>query len=403
MLPDIDDKGDFLYNKTMKSGGMLVKLRLLCLFMILCLCVPQAMAAVVQDTPLHEKLQKEITAISKKYAAVGVSVAYVRGGEVVDTFAYGDAVRYKVPMTADSIVRVASISKVLVGLAAHASAENGLIDLDVGIDQYLGFEIFRRHEDDLITARSILTHTSSIAPPEVDSGKYEDMKKHLSSRQSSLYFPSGLIKNWYYKNYPFYVLGLAIERANNKTMDQVLNEAFADKLNIDGSFWAGDLKHPELTAAVYKNDHSVYLTVEAQTTVHSRGVGVNSSVFAGNYHASAYDMGKIVAMLAADGCYGGERIISEQIVEAMEAYQPELVPKNAFYQAQPLRYRENIYGRAGLYYHTGSAYGENNLIAYDPVTGDGVVVFSNGAYGKDAYGIYAVCGYIADLLFNAEW
>ncbi|MBR6787737.1 MAG: serine hydrolase [Clostridia bacterium] len=380
-----------------------MKKRLLCLAMALCLCCPQAMAAVVQETALHESLQKEINAISRNYAAIGVSVAYVRDGEVVDTFAYGDAVRYKTPMTADSIVRAASVSKVLVGLAAHVSAENGVMDLDASVDQYLGFDIYRRHEDDQITARSILTHTSSIAPPEVDSGKYEDMRKHLTSRTATLYFPSGLIKNWNYMNYPFYVLGLAIERANNKTMDQVMNEAFADKLAIDGSFWAGDLKNPERTAAVYNQAHEVFLSVEAQTVVHSRGIGVNNSIFAGNYHISAYDMGKIVAMLAADGCYGGERIISEQVVAAMEAYQPEIVPKNKFYQAQPLRYRTDIYGREGLYYHTGSAYGENNLIAYDPVAGDGVVIFSNGASGKDAYGIYAVCGYIADLLFNADW
>ncbi len=382
---------------------MTVKKRLICLMMILCFCCPQAMAAVAQDTPLHDELQKQINAIGKKYAAVGVSVAYIRAGEVVDTFAYGDAVRYKVPMTADSIVRVASISKVLVGIAAHVSAEKGLMNLDESIDQYLGFEIYRRHEEDVITARSILTHTSSIAPPEVDSGKYEDMRKHLTSSKCSLYYPSGQIKNWYYRNYPFYVLGLAIERANNKTMDQVLNEAFAEQLGVDGSFWAGDLKNPELTAAVYDQAHNVFLSVEAQTTVHSRGVGVNNSIFAGNYHISAYDMGKIVAMLAMDGCYGGERILSEQVVEALEAYQDELVPNNKFYQAQPLRYRMDMYGRDGLYYHTGSAYGENNLIAYDPVTGDGVVVFSTGAYGKDAYGIYAVCGYIADLLFNAAW
>lgn len=374
--------------------------RAFALTMCLLLLLPQSVA---QETSLHDQLQKEIEKISKKWDAVGVSAAYVRDGKVVDTFAYGYAVRNKEPMTADTKVRVASISKVIVGIAAHVSAENGVMDLDASIDSYFDFNIRRRREDDVITARSILTHTSSIDNPDADSGKYEDIKKHLTSSQAVTAAKSGQIKNWEYSNYAFYVLGAAIERANNKTMDQIVNEAFADKMQIDGSFWGGDIKNPELTATIYNKDHEPYLTKEAQLNVHCKGISVNSSVFAGNYRASVYDMGKIVAMLAADGFYEGEQIVSAEVVSALEEYIPEIVPGEKFYQAQPLRYREDVYGRQSVYYHTGSAYGENNLIIYDPVTKDGVVVLSTGAYRRDQYGIYAVCGGIADLLLNTEW
>ena len=63
---------------------------------------------------------------------------------------------------------------------------------------------------------------------------------------------------------------------------------------------------------------------------------------------------------------------------------------STFYQCRPLRYQEGMYGRKGLYYHTGSAYGFYGLLSYDPETGDGVVVFTNGAEGStDAYGVSA--------------
>lgn len=42
-------------------------------------------------------------------------------------------------MTADTKVRAASISKVLVGMAASLSAEEGTMTLDTELDTYLGF------------------------------------------------------------------------------------------------------------------------------------------------------------------------------------------------------------------------------------------------------------------------
>ena len=62
---------------------------------------------------------------------------------------------------------------------------------------------------------------------------------------------------------------------------------------------------------------------------------------------------------------------------------------------------ETVYGRAALYYHTGSGYGVYNCISYDPTSGDGVVVLSTGASGaKDKNGIYAVCGEIMNCIYG---
>lgn len=88
-------------------------------------------------------------------------------------------------------------------------------------------------------------------------------------------------------------------------------------------------------------------------------------------------------------------------VEQMEHHSWTALPGGS-YQAQPMRYRMNIYGRESLYYHTGSAYGVYNLLSYDPSTGDGVVVLTMGANGEqDDYDIYAVCGEISKTVYDA--
>ncbi|MBQ9301206.1 MAG: beta-lactamase family protein [Clostridia bacterium] len=347
-------------------------------------------------------LQQQIDAVRAKYTAVGLSAAYVRDGAVAETYASGWATLKKQPMTADTKVRIASVSKVMVGLAAHLLAEQGKIDLDAPIDSAIGFRLRTRSSADTITPRHILTHTSSLMRQPSASGKYESVHALLSDPGNYYAAVSGSLKNWDYNNFAFYVLGLALEHAGGRTLDQVLNQGLCDAIGADASFWAGDLDSPELVATVYAEDHSVGLSWEEQVTVHSKGPAVNGSVFAGNYHISAQDLGKIAAVLANDGQYNGVQVLSAQVVEAMEHCMPAPVPDNSFYQAQPLRYRENMYGRQGLYYHTGSAYGELCFFSYDPVRRDGVVVLTTGAQRMSKDGVYGACAEVAELLYNAH-
>ena len=361
-------------------------------------------AAEVSSAPAitNADLQQQIDAIRAKYTAVGLSAAYVRDGAVVETYASGWATLKKQPMSADTKVRIASVSKVMVGLGAHLLAEQGKIDLDAPIDDALGFQLHTRSSADVITARHILTHTSSLMRQPAASGVYEKVGALLADPGSYYSAISGNLKNWDYNNFAFYVLGLALEHASGRTLDEILNQGLCDALGADGSFWAGDLASPELAATVYAEDHSIGLSWAQQTDVHSKGPAANGAVFAGNYHISARDLGKVAATLANDGWYNGVQVLDAEVVEAMERYIPTLVPDNNFYQAQPLRYRQNMYGRQGLYYHTGSAYGELCFFSYDPVRRDGVVVLTTGAQRMSKGGIYGVCAEAADLLYNAH-
>ena len=359
---------------------------------------PTAAAEPVSDA----ELQRQIDEIWRKYTAVGLSAAYVKDGAVAETYASGWAALNAVPMTADTKVRVASVSKVMVGLAAHLLEEEGTIDLDAPIDQAIGFYLRTRSSSDVVTPRSILTHTSSLKCQPTASGVYDAVHAILSDPDSYYSAISGSLKNWDYNNFAFYVLGLALEHCSGRTMDQILNPALCDPLEIDASFWAGDLRSPEQVATVYADDHSIGLSWEEQTVVHSKGPAANGSVFAGNYHISAKDLGKIAATLANNGWYGGRRVLSDQVINGLESFFTTLTPDSNFYQAQPLRYRPDMYGRRGLYYHTGSAYGELCFFSYDPFRRDGVVVLTTGAQRMSQGGIYGVCAEVAELLYNAH-
>ena len=281
------------------------------------LCALTLLTAPARAASSHDALQRQIDAFCQECGVVGLSAAYVGGGTVKDTFAWGWATYPHDPMTADTSVRIASISKILVGIAAHLSAQAGKLDLDGPIDYALGYYLAHRSTEDVITPRSILTHTSSIVPNPAATGVFDGVIELLSNPDSFYAAVSGNLKDWDYNNFAFYVLGLAIEKANGQTMDEILNPALCDPLGIDGSFWAGDLKDQSHVATQYDKDHCAVLTVPMQTEIHNPGVAANGSVFAGNYHISARDLGKIVATLAADGCYEGRQILDPAIVEAL--------------------------------------------------------------------------------------
>ena len=124
------------------------------------------------------------------------------------------------------------------------------------------------------------------------------------------------------------------------------------------------------------------------------GQFVALNFFAGGFTCSAGDMARLAALLTEDGMYQGQQLLSAETVAFLE--QPFGQTPNGFYQCRPLRYRENMYGRDRIYYHTGSSYGFYGLVSYDPDTGDGVVAFTNGPRGDiDSWGVYQVCSQIA--------
>ena len=86
----------------------------------------------------HSRLQAAIDAAAAKYGAIGVQVAVIEGGQVTDAYASGWATKNVEKMTPQHKMRIASISKVIIGMEAMRLMERGIIDLDNPIGVYWG-------------------------------------------------------------------------------------------------------------------------------------------------------------------------------------------------------------------------------------------------------------------------
>ena len=354
---------------------------------------------VSKSRDLHDAIQAAIDSAGRRYNATGLQVAVIERGRLTDTYAYGWATKNEDPMTPAHKMRIASISKVILGMAAARMRQDGLVDYAAPLGAYWD-ETFQNpaHPDTPITLRTLLTHTSSLADGSLLSAS---VRSRLGTGRGYTSAVPGSLDNWEYSNFGFGVLGMTLERVAGRTMDQILDRYFFDRMGIDASFYAGDLDDSSELVTLYSGG-SVTRSLSDQRQRHNPGSpGSDGTVFAGGLTISVRDLGKMAALLANDGAYEGLQLLSPESVRLMETYENQKV-SDGFYQAMPIRYRTNAYGRSGIYYHTGSAYGVFNGLSYDPATGDGVVVLTVGAGGsRDSNGNYAVCGAIYDAVYHA--
>lgn len=360
----------------------------------------EAVNSVIADN--HEAVRAKVEEIAARYGAVGLQVAVLEDGVVTDSFACGWAVKNADPMTADHKMRVASLSKVGVGMAAMVLRDRGVIDLDAGIGDYWGISTGNtRYPDTPVSVRSLLSHTSSIPLYGDDVSRSRGaVEARLRGNQYNSLKP-GSVWSWGYNNYGFAVLGMTLELAGKDYLDNILNQSLWSVMEIDAAFEGGEIRGTDKLVTIYRHDGSVGRSAESQRNYKRPAAPGNSgSSFAGGLTISAKDLGKLLGLLVNDGTYQGLRLLSEESVELMETRFDQIL-SDGTYQALPLRSQDGIYGRDRLYYHTGSAYGVYNFMSYDPAAGDGIVVLSTGASAaRDANGIYAVCGDISRYFYE---
>lgn len=350
----------------------------------------------------HQEIQEKVDAAAAKYGAVGLQVAVIEDGRVTDTYAYGWATKGTDRMTPDHKTRIASITKVGVGLAAMALYEDGVIDLDGSIGTYWGVSAKNPYyPGDPVSIRTLLTHTSSIPALGDDASRARwAVQDRLQSGGFSRVRP-GATSSWIYNNYAYGVLGQTLEIASGKFLDDVMEEHFWEVMEIDGAFESGNVKNKDLLCTVYQyGSVGRSLSAMRSNTRRYSPPGATGAYFSGGMTMSAAELGKMTALLANDGCYEGLQLLKASTVELMEQRCEPQLPDGSW-QALSLRSQDGLYGRDRLYYHTGSAYGVFNCMSYDPDTRDGVVVLTSGASGaRDGQGIYAVCGEISRYIYD---
>jgi CubicO group peptidase (beta-lactamase class C family) len=326
--------------------------------------------------PLESRLRAVVEDPSAPLASLAVTV--VAGETIVYEGYWGysridatDPAR-SLPVTVATKFRVASISKLATALGAMRLVEQGRLQLDRDIGDYLGFRLRNpNHPDRPITVRMLLSHTSSLrdggeyaiplpytlADLFEPAGAYYAGGAHFASTLPGAYFA--------YANLNFGVLATVMEAASGERFDRYMQRAILAPLGIDGGYRLADLSPAGLAqlATLYTRQnpagawdadgpwHAQYdafshgpppLVVGGPRLLPQAGAGaagvasgtgvlspadllrsyqpgVNATIFApyAGLRISARDLAKIVQLLLHEGRYREQQILAPASVRQM--------------------------------------------------------------------------------------
>lgn len=185
----------------------------------------------------------------------GAGVALVQDGEILWSGGFGLAdARHKLPVETDTSFMLASLSKPTTGATLMRAVEEGLLDLDAPIDQFLPFSVENpNHPGVPITARQLLQHRSSIHDvSSVIWGNYVhgDSEQELGDFLADFLVPGGkdykASRNFLesapgdtreYCNIGFALAGFAVESAVGQPFDAYSDAEILAPLGLEGTAW----------------------------------------------------------------------------------------------------------------------------------------------------------------------
>src|SRR5947209_7417261 len=166
----------------------------------------------------------------------GAVVSVVKDGQVLLQQGYGYAdLEAKKPVQPDqTLFRPGSISKLFTATAVMQLVEEGKLDLDRDVNEYIDFVVPKTYPEP-VTLRRLLTHTAGFEDTlkNLFVAHESDMKAlrtYLVNEMPQRIFPPGKIPS--YSNYGFSVAGYIVERVSGEKFERYIDNHILKPLRM---------------------------------------------------------------------------------------------------------------------------------------------------------------------------
>ncbi|MCG7537920.1 serine hydrolase domain-containing protein [Pseudoalteromonas sp. OOF1S-7] len=348
-----------------------------------------------------------IKAVMEEAAIPGLAIAKIDNGEAtLHTFGFADVAQNR-PVTQDTLFNIASISKPIMGVVLLQLVEQGKLDLDRDINDYLPFKVDNpKRENETITLRHLVTHTSGIADYyDVNSfTANRDPETTLEAHLKSLLTPGGHLYEqgaYYldhqpgthrkYSNLASALAGYLVETTTGESLAQYSIDHLFKPLGMDNTRWrleglpfaeiavpyevescipytpvCGDFESPKLNYVIneYFNPPIAFKRFVPQPHYG------NPQYPDGGVRTSIKELSLFLTQLLKNQTITGEPLLSAAIFQQMISIQvPETVSKG-----QRFFWRDNSMGLIG---HMGSDPGVFAAMYFDPNNKNGFIILMN--------------------------
>ncbi len=283
-------------------------------------------------------------------------------------------------LTQDDIFLMASVSKMVTGVALLQLYEAGLFDLDDSINDYLPFSISVPNQSVAISFRMLLTHTSAIEDgpnAEIFYSYGKDSPLALKNYLEAYLVAGGeyynASDNFYnqapgvahnYSNMASALIGVLVEEIAGQDFRSYCREHIFQPLNMDNTYWSLDaaLQSNKTLVKPYEYSGGDFKAIEHYTFPDYPN---------GALRSTPRNMMQFLSALAQDGFSNNHQLLKASTVTEMLRQQIPNLDSSMGLHAFLLDEDNNLWG------HDGSEQGVSTEVGFNPSTDIGVVVLSN--------------------------
>jgi len=269
-----------------------------------------------------KKLDKQLPLILDKSKARGIAITIVHGQGVIGSFYYGDAdSENNKPITGETLFNAGSVSKVVTAWGAMKLVDQGKINLDNPVNNYLKrWKIPNsKFDSNKVTLRNILSHTAGLSLGPYNGWGANDRLPTLVESLEGNNTGDGAVKiihkpdnKWSYSGGGYTVVQLLIEDVSGQPFSRFMKDNILLPLGMnDSTFDNTNLSQTKLAQPYNENGDKTPMVYFTETA-------------AAGFLTTSNDLAKFnQAMLRnSKGNYIGSKILSSKAIEKMIKPQP---------------------------------------------------------------------------------
>ena len=331
--------------------------------------------------------------IVKDWNVPGIGVAVVAKDRVVFAkgFGYRDYGR-KLPFTPRTVVPIASNTKLFTATAAGLLVEDGKLEWDKPVRDYVPSIQF--HDDELnrtVTIRDMLSHRTGITRHDSIWYKSDFTRKELFERLRYLEPTQPMRQTFLYNNMMYAGAGYVIELLSGRKWEDFVRDRLLAPLGMTSTvFSIADLEKAPEHGVPFTERRDSFELYSIPYYEEAEGVGP-----AGSMNSNLEDMSRWVTAQLGAGTLDGKQVVPSAVVKATMA--PALAMPNAALEARG--YGELLNAAYGtgrwtasyrghlISYHGGDINGFHSQVYVMPQDGVGVVVLVIGDHAAPLYNV----------------
>ena len=302
-------------------------------------------------------------------AACGTAVLS-KDGKTILTWSFGS-------VDESTCFRIASVTKWVTAIGLMTLYDQGRLDLDADVSDYLPFRVVNpAFPDTAITARMLLNHTSSLSP---DASDYHPNWAKIGVKGYDPIFDESIRpgSQYVYADFNGALLGSLIEAITGESVQTYMNRTVFQPLGLTAAYTPSLLpagtKTKDLLDAKGKAAISVQKDRSRAFNQKADPAG-NCGYTVGRLYISAESLTRLAQMMLSGGELQGVRILKADTVALMEADQLGLAASP--YGLATVRQRQ--FARGTWYGHQGRYSGLSSNVYYQRETGLTLALVMNG-------------------------